>query len=180
MRRFVGVLTLGILIGAAGTAWAAVTATPKTQDVSASFDLSPTGYTAKTCTGRDGTYNNSELSASGPLTSSTPALNGTLAVDVTVLVNQSTGDGTVRGTVTLTSGAKTYHGTLIGVADNHSGTASGEQLKGLMTGSVKGGRLLGTFSAILNTRTGHVTGDLGGDTAAVTEDLAVIQGGSCA
>jgi hypothetical protein len=160
MRRLILIAVAGLALVGAGAAVAWEGQSKSVTKVSTTFTAG-TGSNVRTstCTGSDGTY----VSTSGRWTgtavnaSGDAALNGNATVDAFLLVNTTTGVGTVSGRLRIdtTDGKHT--------AANFDAVYSGGHVVGLAEGHGSSGqRIVGNISADWASNTGFQNGKLGG------------------
>jgi len=171
-------VVLGVITGGfAVSAVAAVGPRQHTELVTAVFDghLVAVPY-EQTCAGDDGQYRQAVEKYTGGV-GGDPRLNGMGVLTLTSLTNTTTGNGTAAGTLVVTD-VTTHQLRWTAVVQ---GVATGSDLKGVMTGSVRdrpnqqGGRVIANFLGNHNGTSFYIGIGFPGTSA----NPAVIQGGSC-
>jgi hypothetical protein len=155
-----------------------------TDPVLATFTVTQSSVSDKTCTGADGEYRQFHARYRGTAAGD-PRLTGEIVIRSKGLINQTTGFGSSSGTVHVRSNGRTsataryfatntdrgvLHGYIVGHVRDRSPGGTEEQ-----DGS---GRLMANFKATLNGAGTVLTGQLGG-TSGDPRTPAVIQSGGC-
>jgi hypothetical protein len=165
-------------LAAAGIAVAAGGGTAKTEAVTATFTAAPTGKTkTRTCTGADGTYNQTKGVYTGTSTGD-PRLTGDIVIRTKTLVNLDNGLGVTRGKVFLKRDGRRVAKASLQAVNTQRG-----KLDGFLSGHTRNGhgnaRLFANFSATFNADGTQLTGELGSDAPVPPENSAVLQSGHC-
>lgn len=177
LLRIAAPATAAVLAAGGVAAAAAGDHSPKTQSAAATFNAAPTSKSkTRTCTGSDGSYNETRGVYSGTSTGD-PRLTGNIVIRTRTLVNTTTGLGTTTGRVFLNS-----NGRRTAVAGLQAVNTQSGRLQGFVAGKVRdtsSGKtgLYANFSAAFNSDGTALTGELGGNAPAT--DSAVFQRGSC-
>jgi hypothetical protein len=159
MKRLLVIIAAGSALAAAGVAVAKGLEVQAVKQVGATFTAtSVTSTSTRTCTNTDGTFVVTKARYTGAATSSEPALNGPLRLDVESLINTTRNLGVVSGKVRIdTASNRDTHASLQAVYANG-------QVHGLVSGRVLGpsAGLLGDLSAAFSATGGFTNGKLGG------------------
>jgi hypothetical protein len=150
----------------------------KTEQVTATFTAAPTAKTkTRTCTGADGTYNQTKGVYTGTSTGD-PRLSGDIVIRTKTLVNLDTGLGVTTGKVSVKKDGKAIAKAGLKAVNTQRG-----KLDGFLTGHARNGqgnaRLFANFSAAFNSDGSQLTGELGADAPVAPQNTAVLQSGHC-
>lgn len=161
-KRLAALGTLGAAVFAAAGAAVAAHAVQSTQSASATFTATTVSKAhTTTCTGSDGTYQDTNAWYSGTATSSVAQLNGPITIHAHSVVNTTTGLGWLDGDLRIGTGHPTTH------AKIHA-AISGGNAAGAVTGDAPhpGNKLVASFFSPFTQSGGFTTGgNLGGSSS---------------
>jgi hypothetical protein len=176
MRRTIALVVIATL-ALIGGGVAIASGGPRTDDVTAVFDLVPLSSEGIQCDGVDGNYFQFVDVFRGPIVSDDPRMRGVMRSRTRSLLNLDTGQSDIVGGFQIrnpTTGFVKVSGRIIGVG------ADGGVAKGLMKGRTAwGSRLIANFSVETDLDTGAIHGEIGSAAPIVAADLAILQRGSC-
>lgn len=157
-RYVVPAVVAGVALVAAGMAAAHSQWTQSTQAASADFTATSVSQTrSNTCTGSDGTYQDTTATYTGTATSGNSPLNGPLEIRAHSVVNTTEGLGWMDGSFRVQSGVN---------ASFHAAIANGNVVGLATAGSSHGnGKLLASLSSAFTQTGGFTSGKLGSGTA---------------
>jgi hypothetical protein len=152
---------------------------PKTEPAAATFTATPDPASrTRTCTGADGTYNETFGVYRGTSTGD-PRLTGALLIRSHTLVNTTTGFGTTTGKVSISNS----EGRKTAVAGFSAVNTQNGKLDGFLTGQARDTpgktRLFANFSATFNADGSQLSGELGSEAPVPPQNSAVFQKGHC-